>query len=73
MEEARKVSETQPGVLSMRLDIPQDGQEEQSEPEDDVRPTKKIPERKTKQERRKVEQRKAEVNLRSRQDIPCTY
>lgn len=63
MEEARKVSETQPGVLSMKLDIPQDGQDEPEEPEDEVKPTTKIPERKTKAERRKAEKLKAEVCL----------
>lgn len=63
MEEARKVSETQPGVLSMKIDIPEDGQDEPLELEDDVKPTRKIPERKTKAERRKAEKQKAEVYL----------
>lgn len=62
MEEGRKVAQILPGVLSMQLDIPQgDVEELEEEPEDDVKPIRKIPERKTKAERRKAEQRKAEV------------
>ena len=64
-EVKRKSAEIATKVMGMAIDIPKEERLDldQGADTDQIKPTKKMPERKTKQERVKAEKRRAEVRL----------
>lgn len=62
IEDARKAGDDADRIMGMAVDKPEEREGDEDEDEVTIKPTKKMPERKTKQERAKAAKRRAEVS-----------